>query len=125
VQLEPAGGKKKASKLSGLEPPPSPSLKLVVRYRDTSFKWGPSGFDKRIFCQSSCARDLGFFPLEDFGVLDGMDHLVDEWNQMRFKNSAPHFMSLSSLERRDGIPSWKDASFGRLFELIKIENPEI
>jgi len=62
VQLEPAGGggKKKASRLSGLEPP-SPSLKLVVRHRDTSFKWGPSGFDKRIFCQSSCARDLGFF----------------------------------------------------------------
>lgn len=29
-------------------------------------------------------------------------------------------MALSSLEG-DGIPSWKDASFGRLFELIKIE----
>jgi hypothetical protein len=27
-----------------------------------------------------------------------LDHLVDEWNQMRFKNSALHFMSLSSLE---------------------------
>ncbi len=72
------GGKKKASRLSDLEPP-SPSLKLVVRHRDTSFKWGPSGFDKRIFCQSSCARDLGFFSTGGFWVLDGMDRLVDEW----------------------------------------------
>lgn len=99
MQLEPAGGgEKKASKLSDLEPP-SPSLKLVVRHRDTSFKWGPSGFDKRIFCQSSCARDLGFF--FHWRILGSWWHGSLGWwmgTTWGFKNSALHFMSLSSLE---------------------------
>jgi hypothetical protein len=70
VQLELCwGGKKKASKLSGLELP-SPSLKFVVRHRDTHhLSGGPLVLTKGSFARALVPETWVFFPLQDFGFL--------------------------------------------------------